>query len=67
VDVQTTIGAGDSFVAALVWALNRGEAWLQVFRYAMAAGAAALLKPGTALSQAADIQRLASAVQIREL
>ena len=67
VDVQTTIGAGDSFVAALVWALNQGETWLQAFRYAMAAGAAALLKPGTALSQADDIQRLASAVQIREL
>lgn len=67
VNVKTTIGAGDSFVAALVWALNQEKTWVQAFRYGVAAGAAALLQPGTALSQAADIHRLAEAVEIMAL
>ncbi len=67
VNVKTTIGAGDSFVAALVWALNQEKPWVQAFRYGMAAGAAALLQPGTALSQAADIHRLTEAVEIMAL
>ncbi|MEO7160232.1 MAG: 1-phosphofructokinase family hexose kinase [Polaromonas sp.] len=58
VPVASSIGAGDSFVGGLVWALNRHEALEQAFRYGMAAGAAALLAPGTALCQAADVERL---------
>jgi 6-phosphofructokinase 2 len=58
VDVQTTIGAGDSFVAAMVWALNRDESLRRAFQFGMASGAAALLAPGTSLSQAADIAQL---------
>ncbi|MDB5779152.1 MAG: 6-phosphofructokinase [Polaromonas sp.] len=58
VRVASSIGAGDSFVGGLLWALNRGEDLEQAFRYGMAAGAAALLAPGTALCQAADVERL---------
>lgn len=58
VDVQTTVGAGDSFVAGMVWALARGDSLLKAFQFAMASGAAALLAPGTSLSQAADVHRL---------
>ena len=58
VDVQTTIGAGDSFVAGFVWSLSRGDALLKAFQYAMASGAAALLAPGTSLSQAQDVHGL---------
>ena len=58
VDVQTTIGAGDSFVGGMVWSLGRGDNLLKAFQYGMAAGAAALLAPGTSLSQAADMHRL---------
>ncbi len=58
VDVKTTIGAGDSFVAGMVWSLARGDKLLTVFQYGMAAGAAALLAPGTSLSQAADVHHL---------
>ena len=64
VDVQTTIGAGDSFVAGMVYALSRGEALVKAFQYGMASGAAALLAPGTSLSQAADIHRLLPLVQV---
>ena len=58
VEVKTTIGAGDSFVAAMVWSLNREANLLKAFQYGMASGAAALLAPGTSLSQAADVHYL---------
>jgi len=58
VAVQTTIGAGDSFVGCMVWALARGDSLVKAFQYGMASGAAALLAPGTSLSQAADVHHL---------
>jgi 6-phosphofructokinase 2 len=58
VDVKTTIGAGDSFVAGMVWSLSREPSLLKAFQYGMASGAAALLAPGTSLSQAADVHHL---------
>ncbi|MBL7087350.1 1-phosphofructokinase family hexose kinase [Acidovorax sp.] len=53
-----TTGAGDCFLAALVWALDRGDAPAEALRWGVAAGAAALLHPGTTLAQADDVQRL---------
>jgi 6-phosphofructokinase 2 len=41
-----------------VWALNRDESLRKAFQFGMASGAAALLAPGTSLSQAADIAQL---------
>lgn len=64
VKVASTIGAGDSFVGGLVWALNRGDDLEQAFRYGMASGAAALLTAGTALGQAADVERLSRDVKV---
>ena len=57
-----TTGAGDCFLAALVWALDRGDAPAEALRWGVAAGAAALLHPGTALAQADDVQRLVHSV-----
>ena len=64
VDVQTTIGAGDSFVAGMVWSLGRGDSLLKAFQYGMASGAAALLTPGTSLSYPEDIHQLVTRLQI---
>jgi 6-phosphofructokinase 2 len=58
VSVQTTVGAGDSFVAGMVWALSRGDSLLKAFQFGMASGAAALMAPGTSLCQAADMHAL---------
>lgn len=65
VEVASTIGAGDSFLAGLIWALDQQHDRAQALRYAMAAGAAALLTPGTALCKEADIQRLLQDVQVQ--
>lgn len=79
VPVRSTIGAGDSFVGGMVWALSHAEdgagavdltapaVLQQALRYGMAASAAALLSPGTALCLAADVHRLAGEVEIETI
>ncbi len=58
----SAVGAGDSFLGALVVRLASGTDLGDAFRYAMAAGAAALLNPGTELCRTADVERLAEQV-----
>ncbi|MEZ5743691.1 MAG: 1-phosphofructokinase family hexose kinase [Sphingomonadaceae bacterium] len=55
---QSAVGAGDSFVAAMVHALARGCAVEEAFRWGMAGGSAAVLTPGTSLAYPEEIERL---------
>ena len=64
VDVASSVGAGDSFVGALVWSLQQGHALPSAFGWAMAAGSAALLTPGTGLCLPQDVQRLQPLVRV---
>jgi 6-phosphofructokinase 2 len=57
IEAKSAVGAGDSFLSAMVFALSSGCDPVEAFRYGIAAGAAALLNPGTNLSQPADIAR----------
>jgi 6-phosphofructokinase 2 len=59
---RSATGAGDSFLAALIHALARGADLGDGFRHAVAAGAAALLHPGTDLCRVDDVRRLAAQV-----
>ena len=56
------VGAGDSFLGALVWRLAAGADLGDCFRQAVAAGAAALLNPGTELCLPSDVKRFAEQV-----
>jgi len=67
VAVNSTIGAGDSFVGGLVAGLCRGLALDAAFALAMAASAAALRSSGTALCDALEVQRLLPQVVIGRL
>lgn len=58
VEAKSTVGAGDSFLGAMVFALANGRDSLDAFRYGMAAGAASVLNPGTGLCQLSDVERL---------
>ncbi len=60
----SAVGAGDSFLGAAVAGLAAGAAPADWFRNAVAAGAAALLNPGTELCRPEDIARLARDVVI---
>lgn len=61
---RSAVGAGDSFLGALVFGLAGGGAHEDCFRSAVAAGAAALLYPGTGLCQPEDVARLSRDVAI---
>lgn len=58
VTTQSAVGAGDSFLGGFVVGFVRGWSLTDSFRLAMAAGAAALLTPGTELCRPEDVMRL---------
>jgi 6-phosphofructokinase 2 len=58
VPAQSTVGAGDSFVAGMVHALCLGHDEAHAFYTGIAAGTAAVLHPGTDLARPDDISRL---------
>jgi 6-phosphofructokinase 2 len=63
VRVASTVGAGDSFLGAFVWSLASGHDLTQAGHYAVAAGSAALLAPGTELCRKDDVERLLPLVE----
>lgn len=58
VSVRSAVGAGDSFVAAMVSALAQGKSAEDAFQLGAAAGAAAVMTPGTELCRTEDVKRL---------
>lgn len=62
VPVISATGAGDSFLAGMIHALAQGRPEAEAFRLGMAAGAAAVLTPGTDLCRRADVERLAAMI-----
>ena len=63
VPVRSAVGAGDSFVGGLVWALASGKSTKEAFNYGMAAGAAAVMTEGAELCRKADILDLYARLQ----
>lgn len=58
VQVLSTVGAGDSFLAGFVLRLAQGCAAKEAFRTAVAAGSAAVMTPATELCHRDDVERL---------
>ena len=52
------VGAGDAMVAAITVGLSRGWPLVKSVRFGIAAGAAMLLTPGTAVFERADVEKL---------
>lgn len=67
IEAVSTVGAGDSFLGGMVAALAKGEPLDKAFRVAVAAGYAAVMRPGTELSHQDDIERLMPQIEIREV
>lgn len=58
IPAASAVGAGDSFVAGMVFALCAGKDELEAFRLGIATGSAAVLRAGTGLAHPADVDRL---------
>jgi len=58
VPIESRVGAGDSMVGGLVLALSRGWPLPDAVRFGVAAGAAAVMTPGTELCRRTDTERL---------
>lgn len=54
----SAVGAGDSFVAGMVWWLSQGHTMHEAFRFGIAAGSAAVMTPGTELCRKHDVLAL---------
>jgi 6-phosphofructokinase 2 len=63
----STVGAGDSFLAAMIQALVLQRDLVDAFRYAAAAGSAALLAQGTGLCRRQAVERLYPNVVVHEI
>lgn len=58
VKVVSAVGAGDSFLGAMVWSLARGDSLRDAFKYGVAAGSAAVLAAGTELCRREDVHAI---------
>jgi 6-phosphofructokinase 2 len=66
VEVNSAVGAGDSFVAGLTLGLVRDWPLREAFFLGMAAGTAALISPGTELCRRQDTERYFQQICARE-
>ena len=55
---QSTVGAGDSMVAGIVWMLQEGKPLQEAIRFGVACGTAATMNAGTQLFKKSDVLRL---------
>jgi 6-phosphofructokinase 2 len=55
---KSTVGAGDSMVGGMVWALSQNKSLKEVIRWGVACGSAATMNEGTQLFKREDAQRL---------
>lgn len=67
IEVKSAVGAGDSFMGAMVAALAKGKTPLEAFRYGNAGGSATLMRTGTELCHAEDVELLLPQIKIERL
>ena len=67
IEARGTQGGGDTMLAALITALSRGMSDPEALRFASAAAAATVMRPGTLLCQCADIEKLLPGIPVSPL
>lgn len=60
---MSTVGAGDSMVAGMVWGLSQGQSARDMAQLGVACGSAATLNQGTELFKSEDVYRLLTWIQ----
>jgi 6-phosphofructokinase 2 len=66
VEIKSTVGAGDSMVAGIVFALSSGASLGQALEYGVASGTAATLQAGTELCSKENTEMLLSKIRDRK-
>ncbi len=62
VPIKSKVGAGDSMVAGIVLSLARNKSLMESLQFGLAAGAAAVMTPGTELCRREDTERIFSQI-----
>jgi 6-phosphofructokinase 2 len=60
---KSTVGAGDSMVGAMVWALSQNKSLKEVVQWGVACGTAATMNEGTQLFKIEDAKQLFEGLQ----
>ncbi len=63
VELKSTVGAGDSMVAGIIFYLLKGKSIQEAARFGVACGTAATMNPGTELCKKEDAERLYGLIQ----
>lgn len=66
VERKSTVGAGDSMVAGMVWSLTQGKNYHEMAMMGVACGTAATMSPGTQLFRKADAEKLLQWIERRK-
>ncbi len=64
---KTTVGAGDSMVAGIVFCLSQSRSLKEALQYGVACGTAATMSSGTALCKKEDVDRLFGLIKTKEI
>ena len=64
---KSTVGAGDSMVAGIIFYLSQEKNLIEAVQYGVACGTAATINPGTELCKKEDADRLLTLVQTKSL
>jgi 6-phosphofructokinase 2 len=67
IEPVSAVGAGDSFLGAMIFSLAKGKSLTDAFRLGMAAGSSALVNEGTDLCRPADAYRLYATATIESV
>lgn len=63
---KTTVGAGDSMVAGIVFYISQKKNLEEVLQYGVACGTAATLNAGTSLCKKEDVERLFAQIKVKQ-
>ncbi len=66
VTVKSTVGAGDSMVAGIVFSLHNGDNLKEALQFGVACGTAATMNTGTELCKKEDIEKLYNLLKIND-
>ncbi|WP_395076907.1 1-phosphofructokinase family hexose kinase [Flavobacterium sp.] len=58
VEMKSTVGAGDSMVGGMVWALSQNKSLKEVIQWGVSCGTAATMNEGTQLFKLEDVEKL---------